>query len=128
MEKNRDPGLGETSQETGQTDRQLIEQIHRELARLDLPCDCKMELDRAIVAIEAWHRLKRRKDLARSVAEDYRQIVSGISFLEDLGTVDQPGLTAQELRDHAESLKFLADLADRCARSLNELSGISDGD
>ncbi len=123
MEKNRDPGLG-----SGRTDQQLIEQIHRELARLDLPCACREELDRTIVAIETWHALKRRKELATTIADNYRQIVTGISFLEDLGQVGQLDLTAQDLRDHAESLKFLADLADRCARSVNELARISETD
>ncbi|MBO6508267.1 MAG: hypothetical protein JJ979_07265 [Roseibium sp.] len=121
MEKDGSSGL-ETGAVSGPTDHELLEQIHRELARLDLPCACKEELDRTIVAIEMWHALKTRRELVRSIKSDYEQLVSGISFLTDLGEIDQIDLTQQDLRDHSESLKFLADMADRCARSLTRLS------
>ena len=121
MEKDGSAGLAKGAS-SGPTDRELLEQIHRELARLDLPCACKEELDRTIVAIEMWHALKTRKKLAGSIKADYEQLVTGVSFLTDLSTIDRRDLSVQEMRDHAESLKFLADLADRCARRLSELS------
>ena len=123
MEDDNDPDVGAIL--VSQPDRDLLDQIHRELARLDMPCDCKEELDRTIVAIEAWQLLKRRKELVRTIREEYQHLASGISFLTDLENIDQQKLSAQSLRDHAESLKFLADMADKCARRLNELAAIT---
>ncbi|WP_422374649.1 hypothetical protein [Roseibium sp.] len=103
----------------------LIEQIHRELERLDMPCACKDQLDQTIVAIEVWQRLKLRKDLASAIEADYGQLLSGLSFLGDLARIGGNTLSPDEMQDHAESLKFLADTADRCARRLNELSRVT---
>ncbi|MEM9633427.1 MAG: hypothetical protein AAGA50_19000 [Pseudomonadota bacterium] len=128
MEENSDIGVETEGGLLSRADRDLIGQIHRELARLEMPCDCKEELDRTIVAIEAWQMLKRRKELIKIVQEDYHHLVSGVSFLTDLENIGQRKLSDQDLRDHAESLKFLADLADRCARRLNELSAITVSD
>jgi hypothetical protein len=122
MEKNCNTCLEAKEDTTGPTDQDLLEQIHREIARLDLPCACKDELDRTIVAIEMWHALKTRKELVRNIKSDYEQLVSGLSFLTDLRQVDQNVLSEQDMRDHSESLKFLADMADRCARNLTRLS------
>jgi hypothetical protein len=122
MEKNCNTCLEAKEDPTGPTDQGLLEQIHREIARLDLPCACKDELDRTIVAIEMWHALKTRKELVKNIKSDYEQLVSGLSFLTDLRQIDQNVLSEQDMRDHSESLKFLADMADRCARNLNRLS------
>ncbi|QFT34531.1 hypothetical protein K1718_25675 [Roseibium porphyridii] len=122
MEKDISSGL---NSETYEKEHNLIEQIHRELSGLDMPCTCKSELDRTIVAIEAWRQRKARKELVDSIREDYHNLVSGISFLTELENIDRLELTPEELYDHAESLKFLADLADRCADRLVGLSTIS---
>lgn len=128
MEKNGDSGIETDGPVTSIPGRDFMEQIHRELDRLDLPCTCKDKVDRTIIAIEAWRMLKLRAELTRSIETDYAQLASGVTFLSDLGQVDRQPLTAQEMSDHAESLKFLADLADRCARRLNELARITGQD
>ena len=128
MEDNKNPNVDNGSPLVSRPDRDILDQIHRELAKLDMPCDCKKELDRTIVAIEAWQSLKRRKELIKSVREEYQHLASGVSFLTDLESIDRQNLSAQSLRDHAESLKFLADIADRCARRLNELATITTSD
>jgi hypothetical protein len=122
MEKNCNSCLEAKEDPICSTEQDLLEQIHREIARLDLPCACKDELDRTIVAIKMWHALKTRKELVRSIRSDYEQLVSGLSFLTELRQVDQDVLSEQDMRDHSESLKFLADMADRCARNLTRLS------
>ncbi len=125
MEENSTTGL-----ELGPSlnERDLIGEIHRKLAGLDMPCTCKEELDRTIVAIETWQRMKARRELVNAIREDYRHLVSGVGFLTDLAEVDRLKLTREELLDHAESLKFLADLADRCADRLNGLAQVPDAD
>lgn len=125
MEESSPPGIAGGRTNSDEPCCNVIEQIHRELARLDMPCTCKDQLDRTIVAIETWQKLKLSKDLARAVATDYAQLGSGIAFLSDLARIDDQPLSGQEMRDHAESLKFLADLADRCARHLAELARIT---
>nr|MEC9421733.1 hypothetical protein [Pseudomonadota bacterium] len=90
-----------------------------------MPCTCKEQLDRTIVAIETWRTLKLQRDLTGNIETEYAQMASGISFLSDLALLSRKPLTAQEMLDHAESLKFLADMADRCARRLTELARIS---
>jgi|GEM_PF-2777895 len=122
MEEDGDPVLmaGED-----RSDGDLLEHIHRKLAGLDMPCTCKEQLDRTIVAIEAWQKLKTRRDLIRTIEMDYRHLVSGVSFLSELADLGHQELTAQDMYDHAESLKFLADLADRCARSLTGLARVT---
>jgi hypothetical protein len=104
----------------------LLEQIHRELAGLDMPCACKSELDRTIRAIEAWHRLKTHADLTREVAADYQRFTAGIGFLTDLERIASDPLSAQELRDHAESLLFLSSLASRCSGHLVALAKVTE--
>jgi hypothetical protein len=103
----------------------VVEHIHRELARLDMPCLCRDQLDRTIVAIEAWRKLKLRRELMHSIARDFAQLKSGIGYMPELARLDQQPLSAQDMQDHADSLKFLADIAERCARRLTELASIS---
>lgn len=103
----------------------LIEQIHRELERLDMPCACKDQLDQTIVAIEVWQRIKLRKDLAAAVEEEFDHLRSGLAFLGDLAWISRLSLSPDDMQDYSESLKFLADTADRCARHLSELSRIT---
>ncbi|MCK7611116.1 hypothetical protein [Roseibium sediminicola] len=112
---------------TGAEYSDLLEQIHRELAGLDMPCTCKSELDRTIRAIETWHRLKTRAELTREIAADYRHLAAGISFLTDLGQISTAPLSSQELRDHAESLLFLSSLASRCSGHLVALAKVAEG-
>ncbi|MCX2724675.1 hypothetical protein [Roseibium salinum] len=128
MEENSDPGVETDGPAMSDRGRDFMEQIHRVLDRLDMPCACKDELDRTITAIEAWRMLKLRRELTASIEADYAQLVSGVAFLSDLGQIDRQHLSAQEMSDHAESLKFLADLSDRCARRLNELARITGQD
>ncbi|PVB62363.1 hypothetical protein DCO57_06250 [Labrenzia sp. 011] len=103
----------------------VVDQIHRELARLDMPCTCKTQLDRTIVAIEVWRKRKRQKELIRTISADYAQLGAGVEFMSELTRMEEQALSPQEMHDHAESLKFLADLADRCARYLTELASIT---
>ncbi|WP_269586044.1 hypothetical protein [Roseibium sp. Sym1] len=122
MDDKSTPGLGAGPPDRSEPVSDVVEQIHRELQRLDMPCTCKDQLDRTIIAIEAWRKLKLRKDLSDNIEREYAQLVSGLAFLGDLARIGQSTLSPQEMDDHAESLKFLADLADRCARQLNELA------
>ncbi|MGS4991694.1 hypothetical protein ACVDG9_27240 [Roseibium sp. RP-7] len=125
MEDSNAPGLRPGTEARSEPFPDVIEQIHRELQRLDMPCTCKEQLDRTIVAIETWRTLKLQRDLTGNIETEYAQMASGISFLSDLALLSRKPLTAQEMVDHAESLKFLADMADRCARRLTELARIS---
>jgi hypothetical protein len=125
MEDSNTPGLRPDIEARSEPFPDLIEQIHRELQRLDMPCTCKEQLDRTIVAIETWRTLKLQKDLTGNIETEYAQMASAISYLSDLALLSRNPLTPQEMIDHAESLKFLADMADRCARRLTELSRIS---
>ncbi|QFT01487.1 hypothetical protein FIV06_28915 (plasmid) [Labrenzia sp. THAF191b] len=125
MEDSDTPGLRPGIEARSEPFPDVIEQIHRELQRLDMPCTCKEQLDRTIVAIETWRTLKLQKDLTGNIETEYAQLAAGISFLSDLALLSRKPLTAQEMVDHAESLKFLADMADRCARRLTELARIS---
>ncbi|CTQ46817.1 hypothetical protein [Roseibium aggregatum] len=125
MEDSNTPGLRPGTEARSEPFPDVIEQIHRELQRLDMPCTCKEQLDRTIVAIETWRTLKLQRDLTGNIEAEYAQMASGISFLSDLALLSRKPLTAQEMLDHAESLKFLADMADRCARRLTELARIS---
>lgn len=125
MEDSDTPGLRPGTEARSEPFPDVIEQIHRELQRLDMPCTCKEQLDRTIVAIETWRTLKLQKDLTGNIEAEYAQMAAGISFLSDLALLSRKPLTAQEMVDHAESLKFLADMADRCARRLTELARIS---
>ncbi|MBN9672716.1 hypothetical protein [Roseibium aggregatum] len=125
MEEDRPSGLVENGAASDESCCDVMEQIHRELARLDMPCTCRDQLDRTIVAIEAWRKLRLRKELIRTIVTDYAQLDSGIAFMSDLARLEEQPLSAQEMRDHAESLKFLADRADRCARHLTELARLS---
>ena len=125
MEERGPSGLSQDQVHASDRAPDLIEQIHRELDRLDMPCACKDQLDQTIVAIEVWQRLKLRRDLAHAIEAEYEQLLSGLSFLGDLAQVSRNALSRDEMLDHAESLKFLADTADRCARHLSELSRIS---
>ena len=125
MEESDTPGLMPDTGPRSDPFPDVIEQIHRELQRLDMPCTCKEQLDRTIVAIETWRKLKLQKDLTGNIETEYAHMVSGISFLGDLAHLSRKPLTQQEMIDHAESLKFLADMADRCARRLTELARIS---
>jgi len=128
MEECGPHGLSNDPSRPADPTHDLIDQIHRELERLDMPCACKDQLDQTIVAIEVWQRLKLRKDLAAAIESEYGQLLSGLSFLGDLARIGRAPLSPDEMADHAESLKFLADTADRCARHLNELSRISSQD
>lgn len=105
----------------------LLEQIHRELAGLNMPCACKSELDRTIRDIEAWHRLKTRAELTREIATDYQRLAAGVSFLTDLERIGTGSLSTQELRDHAESLLFLSSLASRCSGHVVALAKVAEG-
>ena len=125
MEDSDTPGLRPGTEARSEPFPDVIEQIHRELQRLDMPCTCKEQLDRTIIAIETWRTLKLQKDLTGNIEAEYAQMAAGISFLSDLALLSRKPLTAQEMVDHAESLKFLADMADRCARRLTELARIS---
>ena len=125
MEDSNTPGLRPGTEARSEPFPDVIEQIHRELQRLDMPCTCKEQLDRTIIAIETWRTLKLQKDLTGNIEAEYAQMAAGISFLSDLALLSRKPLTAQEMVDHAESLKFLADMADRCARRLTELARIS---
>ncbi len=125
MENSDTPGLRPGTEAQSEPFPDVMEQIHRELQRLDMPCTCKEQLDRTIVAIETWRTLKLQKDLTGNIEAEYAQMAAGISFLSDLALLSRKPLTAQEMVDHAESLKFLADMADRCARRLTELARIS---
>ena len=125
MEDSNTPGLRPGTEARSEPFPDVIEQIHRELQRLDMPCTCKEQLDRTIIAIETWRTLKLQKDLIGNIEAEYAQMAAGISFLSDLALLSHKPLTAQEMVDHAESLKFLADMADRCARRLTELARIS---
>jgi hypothetical protein len=125
MEKNSPSGVIGHGMPMDESCCDVVEQIHRELAQLDMPCTCKDKLDRTIITIEAWRTLKLRKELLRAITSEYAQLESGVAFVSDLARMEEQALNAQEMRDHAESLKFLADLADRCARHLTELSRIT---
>jgi predicted translin family RNA/ssDNA-binding protein len=125
MDDKSTSGLGAGPPDRSEPFSDVVEQIHRELQRMDMPCTCKDQLDRTIIAVEAWRKLKLRKDLSDSIEREYAQLVSGLAFLGDLARISQSPLSPQEMDDHAESLKFLADLADRCARQLNELARTS---
>lgn len=127
MENDRPSGLGAKYHDPEEPASDVIEQIHRELQRLDMPCTCKDQLDRTIIAIETWRALKLRKEFSSAIEADYAQLMSGLDFPEDLAQIGRNPLSAQEMDDHAESLKFLADLADRCARRLTELARFSGG-
>lgn len=125
MEDGDTPGLRSDTEARSEPFPDVIEQIHRELQRMDMPCTCKEQLDRTIVAIETWRMLKLQKDLTGNIETEYAHMVSGLSFLGDLAHLGRKPLTPQEMIDHAESLKFLADMADRCARRLTELARIT---
>ncbi|POF27740.1 hypothetical protein [Roseibium marinum] len=125
MEEDSPSCIAENGADVDESCCDVVDQIHRELARLDMPCTCKTQLDRTIVAIEAWRKLKRQKELIRTITADYGQLEAGVAFMSELARLDGQSLSAQEMHDHAESLKFLADLADRCARYLTELAGIT---
>jgi len=125
MENDGPSGIDADVMEPDNPMADVVAQIHRELQRLDMPCTCKDQLDRTIVAIETWRALKLRKDLSSAIEADFSQLVSGIDFLGGLARIGRYPLSAQEMDDHAESLKFLADLADRCARRLTELARFS---
>ncbi|MHA7774629.1 hypothetical protein [Roseibium sp. M-1] len=126
MEEDSAADLTDTGRPTVLEGDHLLEQIHRELAGLDMPCGCKSELDRTIRAIEAWHRLKTHADLSREISADYQRLASGISFLTDLVQIATSPLSAQELRDHAESLLFLSSLASRCSGHLVALAKVTE--
>mgnify|MGYP000014312017 CR=1 FL=1 len=128
MEEDSPAPLTGTAQSGTPASVSILEQIHRELARLDMPCTCRNELDRTIRAIEAWHRMKTRAELAGQITADYRHLASGLSFLTDLENIDTAPLTAQELRDHAESLLFLSSLASRCSGHLVALAKVAEED
>ena len=125
MEENGTGPLAETAQSTGKESDGILDQIHRELANLSMPCACKSELDRTIRAIEAWHRLKTSAELTREIEADFHRLTTGLSFLKDLERIADTPLTAQELRDHAESLLFLSSRASRCSSHLTALAKVS---
>jgi len=125
MEKGTASGLTGSEGFLDNVETDLLEQIHRELKRIDMPCTCKDQLDRTILAIETWQKLKMRKKLSQEIVSNYNQLVSGLAFMSELSQLRQNDLSKQEMQDHAESLRFLADTADRCARQLYELERLT---
>mgnify|MGYP003700898875 CR=1 FL=1 len=95
MEDSDTPGLRPGTEARSEPFPDVIEQIHRELQRLDMPCTCKEQLDRTIVAIETWRTLKLQRDLTSNIETEYAQMASGISFLSDLALLSRKPLTAQ---------------------------------
>ncbi|WP_417689444.1 hypothetical protein [Roseibium sp.] len=105
-----------------QSNGEWVVRVQRALSDLDMPCGCKEKLDQTIVAIDDWEGRRLRRHLVNRVTEDYTQLETGIAFLEDLSRLQHDPLSPEILRDHAESLKFLADIADRCARAVSSLA------
>ena len=68
----------------------------------------------------------RRRLATKAASEPSSRVASREpSSINLLALLSRKPLTPQEMVDHAESLKFLADMADRCARRLTELARIS---
>ncbi len=102
----------------------FLDRVQRALSALDLPCACQDKVDRTILALEQWETQKVRRRLVADILEDFSRLQAGLSYLGELQLLDRQPVPAEVLKDHAESLKFLADTADRCARHLDALAQV----
>lgn len=102
----------------------FLDRVQRALSALDLPCACRDKVDRTILSLEQWETQKVRRRLVSDILEDFSRLQAGLAYLGDLQVLDRQPVPAEVLRDHSESLKFLADTADRCARHLDALARI----
>lgn len=104
---------------------EFLDRVQRALSALDLPCACQDKVDRTILALEQWETKKVRHRLVSDILADFSRLKTGLTYLGELQRLDRQPVPAEVLKDHAESLKFLADTADRCARHLDALARVN---
>ena len=123
-ERDTEPLRALTADGTGEGHDEWLNRVQRALSALDLPCACQDKVDRTILALEQWETQKVRRRLVADILEDFSRLQAGLSYLGELQLLDRQPVPAEVLKDHAESLKFLADTADRCARHLDALARV----
>ncbi|MBD1549725.1 hypothetical protein [Roseibium aggregatum] len=109
---------------TGERPDEWLNRVQRALSALDLPCACQDKVDRTILALEEWETKKVRHRLISDILADFSRLKTGLTYLGELQQLGRQPVPAEVLKDHAESLKFLADTADRCARHLDALARV----
>ncbi|MBD1549636.1 hypothetical protein [Roseibium aggregatum] len=109
---------------TGERPDDWLNRVQRALSALDLPCACQDKVDRTILALEEWETQKVRRRLVSDILEDFSRLKAGLAYLGELQQLGRQPVPAEVLKDHSESLKFLADTADRCARHLDALARV----
>ncbi len=114
-----------TADGTGEGHDEWLNRVQRALSALDLPCACQDKVDRTIHALEEWETKKVRHRLVSDILADFSRLKTGLTYLGELQRLDRQPVPAEVLKDHAESLKFLADTADRCARHLDALARVN---
>lgn len=118
----------DTAEEQASAERAVVERIQRLLAELHMPIPYQGEVEKAMESLDRWEDRRLRRRLIRDMRKKVLQLHEGFDVLEDILQSSARDLDRDTCCDHAETLRFLAEIARSAAFTLDKAAEINQPD